>query len=231
MPTPLVKYRINASTFATIQNDLGQVEAETRYIKKTGGGLTGPLTVLAGSAGTHVATKAYVDSRGMPPGVCIPWGGEYQSAPPGWLPCGWGNQVSRYDYPALYNAISTYYGGDGNPYFTLPVIQARVPVGYDGGTFNGLGQMTGNPAEGLAASQVPNMAGSFEMHNTAGPTVLYTGDGVFSGYNGSATLYHSHENPIGGPWSFGGVTWSNQGGGNAHENRQPYIIFQFIIKY
>ena len=231
MPTPLVKYRVNASTFHTIVNDLGQVEAETRYIKKTGGGMSGPLTILAGSSPSHAATKAYVDSRGMPPGVVLPWAGAYQTAPAGWLPCGWGNQANKNTYPALYNAIGTYYGGDGNPNFTLPVIQARVPVGYDGGTFNGLGQMTGNPSEGLAASQVPNMTGSITMHNTAGPTVMSTSDGIFSGFNGSGSQYHSHEYPVAGADSYGYFGWSNQGGGNAHENRQPYIIFQFIIKY
>lgn len=231
MATPLVRYRVNASTFADIQGTLGQVEAETRYLKKAGGGMTGALTVLAPAAGTNIATKEYVDARGAPVGTLMPWAGALQTAPAGWLPCGWGNQADRNAYPALYAVIGTTYGGDGNPNFTLPVIQARTPVGYDGGTFSSLGQMTGGPTASTPWNTVPNMTAQFVMHNQAGPTVLSSGNGIFSGFQGSGTLYHSHQNPVAGAGSYGYWGWSNNGGAADHENRQPYIVLQYIIKY
>lgn len=231
MPTPLVRYRVNASTFADSIGDLGQEEAETRYVKKTGGGMVGNLTVYSPNPNTLMAaTKDYVDTK-CPPGVIIPWAGAAGTAPPGWLACGTGNQVSRFTYPNLYTVIGTTYGGDGNPNFTLPVIQARVPVGINGGTFTTLGQMHGAPTVGLAASQVPNMSASITMHSQASATVMGSGDGVFAGFQGSGTQYQSHQNPVGGAGSYHSFSWSNQGGGAAHENRQPYIVFQFIIKY
>jgi hypothetical protein len=40
-------------------------------------------------------------------------------APLGWLPCD-GSSLSAADFPELFAAIGTHYGGDGNPQFNLP---------------------------------------------------------------------------------------------------------------
>jgi len=69
------------------------------------------------------------------------------------------------------------------------------------------------------------------MHNSAGPTILASASGVFSGSGGSATTYHSHAVATAGANSYGSAVLSSQGGGGAHSNAQPYMIFQYIIRY
>jgi len=234
MATPLPRYRVNASTFADTIGNLGQVEAETRYLKKSGGAMTGPLVVLDPTANSsQAATKAYADARRAPVGTLIPWAGNIQTAPAGWLACGWGNTVSRTTYAALFSVIGTTYGvGDGSTTFQLPTIQARIPVGYDGSAeFGSLGAMSGSPEHALTSAQVPNASGTITMHNQAGPTIMSGASGMFSGFQGSASTYHSHQNPVSGANSYGGFYWTNNGGGAVHENRQPYIIMQYIIKF
>lgn len=230
MATPLPRYRINDSSFADVVGDLKQEVAETRYVKKAGGGMTGALIVPAPTAAGHAATKAYADSL-IPVGALVPFAGS--TAPAGWLVCGNGNTVSRTTYAALFAVIGTMYGaGDGSTTFTLPTIQARAPVGVDGGSyFTSPGTMSGSPTEVLSTAHVPNITGSIEMHNAGGPTIMAAASGVFSGGGGSGTTYWSHSSPTAGAQSVGTVNYSSQGSDQAHENAQPYQIVNYIIKY
>jgi microcystin-dependent protein len=224
------KYRVNASTFANVIGDLGQVTAETRYIRKTGGGMSGALIIPSPTAAGHAATKAYVDAR-LPVGVMMPFGGP--TAPTGWLLCGPATNVSRTTYSALFAVIGTTYGvGDGSTTFGLPTIQARGPVGLSGDAeFDTLGEMQGSPTHTLTAGEVPNITGTIEMHNAAGPTILASASGVFSGSGGSGSTYHSHSTATAGANSYGSAVLTSQGGGGSHTNAQPYIILNYIIKY
>jgi microcystin-dependent protein len=70
----------------------------------------------------------------VPVGTIVPFAGqprrtaELQSQ--GWLKCN-GDSVSRLDYPELYVAIGTQYGGDGNPNFALPDLRGMMLRGAD----------------------------------------------------------------------------------------------------
>jgi len=44
-----------------------------------------------------------------------------------------GQSVSKENYPDLFAVLGTTYGGDGDPYFTLPSMAYRIPVGGYGG--------------------------------------------------------------------------------------------------
>lgn len=74
-----------------------------------------------------------VQLAGVPVGTILPYGGS--SAPPGYLPCD-GRVVSRIDYPQLFVAIATAWGGDGNPNFHLPDLRGRFLRGWDNGEGN-----------------------------------------------------------------------------------------------
>ncbi len=63
-----------------------------------------------------------------PPGAVVAFAGN--NPPEGWLLCD-GRLVSRYDYPELYEAIGTAWGGDGNPNFHLPDMRGRFIRGLD----------------------------------------------------------------------------------------------------
>lgn len=96
----------------------------------------------------------------VPVGVVNPFAGA--NAPAGWLLC-YGQAVSRIQYPALFNTLSTTYGvGDGSTTFNVPDLRGRTIAGVDnmGGTdagrldiANSSGAVTGSQYVTLTSGQ------------------------------------------------------------------------------
>lgn len=59
--------------------------------------------------------------KGYPVGSIIPWSGEADTIPPGWIPCG-GATVPVSRYKLLYEAIGNVYGGVVNSTFKIPSV-------------------------------------------------------------------------------------------------------------
>lgn len=170
-----------------------------------------------------------------PPGTVLMWAGS-ATPPPGYLLCD-GSVVSRMMYPELFAVIGTTYGaGDGVNTFRLPNFQGRVPVGLNASDaeFNAMGKTGGEKAHTLTVAEMP-------QHNHGGNTgssAVGGGTNNFSasdGVSGSAFIRAGSDSSgryaqvIQG--SAHSHTISNQGGGQAHNNLQPYITLRFIIKY
>lgn len=158
---------------------------------------------------------------GVPSGALMSFAGS--TTPAGWLLCD-GSAVSRTTYASLFTAVGTTYGvGDGSSTFNLPDLRGRVPVGKDN-------------MGGSAANRV----------TTAGSGV----DGATLGANGGAQTHtlttaqlpaHTHAlltdtltggtNATLGKLSGGtpGATGST-GSGDAHNNMQPSLVANYLIK-
>jgi microcystin-dependent protein len=141
------------------------------------------------------------------------------TAPSGWLLCQ-GQAVSRTTYSALFGVISTTYGaGDGSTTFNLPNLQGKVPVGYNSGdsNFNALGKTGGEATHTLSTNEMPS-----HSHN-----VKF--GGTFMSMSSGSTGYYNLTG-----WTTGGgaaqVVEDAAGGGAAHNNLQPYIVLNYIIK-
>jgi microcystin-dependent protein len=135
--------------------------------------------------------------------------------PTGWLACN-GALVERAAYAALFAAIGTSYGaGDGASTFALPNMKGRVPVGLDTAQteFNTLGKAGGNKTHTLTISEMPNHAHNY--NDTYGVQNL---EGTFNNANACDETER---------WE----TTSYSGGGQAHNNLQPYVSVNFVIKY
>lgn len=171
-------------------------------------------------------------SGGLAPSGCVlPFAGA--TAPSGWLLC-FGQEVSRSAYPDLFTALGTIYGsGDGSTTFNLPDMRGRVAAGEDdmGGTAAGRMTTAGSGVNGLAlgatggaqthtldTTQMPahghNLALKYTTVGGAGSSRNYwTRSAVDTLFDGTVT---------------NGA--SSTGGGGAHNNTQPTIILNYIIK-
>lgn len=138
------------------------------------------------------------------------------SAPTGWLICD-GSAISRTTYADLYNVIGTIYGtGDGSTTFNIPDLRGRIGVGESSDTeFNTLGKTGGSKTHILTIDEMPS-----HTHAAINYTMGYTG--------GSQTGYNTLINGV--ATSDTGNAVKSTGGGQAHNNLQPYITINYIIK-
>ena len=149
-------------------------------------------------------------------------------APVGWLPCD-GSLVPISQYDALFSLLGTTFGGDGQTTFGLPALSGSVAVGAGQGP--GLqayvpGQHGGAEAVTLTSdtlgAHTHAMAASTPMGsaNTPGSgTVLASND------TASVEVYSAAAATV----PMAAAALSAAGGGQPHENRQPFLAVNYII--
>lgn len=199
--------------------------------------------------------KTPENSASLPAGTIVQWPGA--TAPANWLLCQ-GQAVSRTTYASLFAAIGVQYGaGDGTTTFNLPNLKGRVAVGLDSSQteFDTLGETGGAKTHTLSISEMPSHTHIQDAHTHIQNSHNHTQDphshslggtliSSFVGYGQNSPINGNATNP-----SSGGVnsttatnqattatnqnttaTNQNTGGGGAHNNLQPYIVLNYIIK-
>lgn len=179
------------------------------------------------------------DFGGVPAGVLLPYAGA--SSPTGWLLC-YGQAVSRTTYAALFASIGTTFGtGDGSTTFNLPDMRGRVAAGKDnmggaaasrltaaGSAVDGatLGAVGGAESHTLTSAQMPTHSHGV---NDPGHTHLFAlgGGAGGGGFAGGFSTGAGNEATYGAGT---GITLANAGSGGAHNNTQPTIVLNHIIK-
>lgn len=160
-----------------------------------------------------------VVNNNTPTGTIVLFAGS--TAPTGWLLCQ-GQTISRTTYANLFNVIGTTYGsGDGSTTFNLPNFKGNIPVGYDSTQteFDTLGETGGEKTHTLTTQEIPS-------HNHEGLSSS-TGTAIGTGQYGTANQFYI---PSGG-FATGSIKIGNTGGGEAHNNLQPYIVLNYMISY
>ena len=146
--------------------------------------------------------------------------------PRGWLVCR-GQSLLRTDYPRLFNAIRGQYGAADSTHFSLPDLRGRVAVGRDANQaeFDILGDSGGAKTHTLAATEIP-------AHNhllTYNNTDLTGGLPGGSAAGGNVNWYLGNNSYSASP-SQAIQIGNNKNAGGAHNNLQPYITLNYIIK-
>ena len=180
---------------------------------------------------------------GLPAGSIMAWG--TNTPPANWLIAD-GSAVSRSTYSSLFAVIGTQYGaGNGTTTFNLPDLRGRVPVGRNGGTFGTLAGTGGAETHSLSVGEMPNHTHTFSgttasdgahQHNIyLGSTQLGYTNSTASVGSGLGAMLGGNNNFIAGTpgsahaHSFSGTT-AAAGSGTAHNNLQPYLVVNYIIK-
>lgn len=166
------------------------------------------------------------------------------TAPTGFLLCQ-GQTVSRNTYQTLFAAIGTNYGaGDGSTTFGIPDLRGRVAVGKStSGTFSTLNNRGGAETHTLTVAEMASHTHIQNSHNHTQNAHSHQ-QRLGSGYRGQSTWTATDHNVnTSFSQSVEATTATNQNttatnqdaGGSggvtqAHNNLQPYIVLNFIIK-
>lgn len=195
-----------------------------KYDGKVGIGTTSP------SAELHVNGRIK-DKTGyvMPVGTILAYAGPLP--PEGWLLC-YGRSLKKSEYPDLFDAIEYTYGGSGS-YFYLPNLKGRVPVGYNSSDseFDRLGEKGGEKTHKLTTSEMPshnhdiNDPGHYHTVYVRNPETHKYSDNADDRSVANGAVYKDTDTKK------TGITIKNKGSTQEHNNLQPYLTINYIIKY
>lgn len=182
----------------------------------------------------------------LPTGTVLPYAG---STAPSLFLIADGTAVSRSDYADLFGVIGTTYGaGDGTLTFNLPDLRGRVAVGRDPSQteFDILNDKGGEKTHKLTDAEMPShyhsanppsaTTSSNGNHNHGTNTVGEDGGSLSGSTNkyrvtgGGSTLDTTYDGTHSHTVNIGAFNTSSAGSDAAHNNLQPYITLNHIIR-
>ena len=142
-------------------------------------------------------------------------------APKGWALCE-GQLLPINQNQALFSLLGNFYGGDGRTTFALPDLRGRVPLGAGespaGSTYE-LGSSGGQEAVKLTTGQLPAHTHAARAWSGAA-TTKKPANGVPAAGGAYAATHDA---------KMSAAMIGRSGGGQAHDNRQPYLSLNYII--
>lgn len=215
------------------------------------------LASMSNVGNLSVKNIAFADPVGLvPTGAILPFAGS--SAPSNYLLCN-GGTFSSIDYPALATVLGDTYGVHSSNTYYLPDLRQRVPVGKNTGTFATLGGTGGTETVTLTGAQSgiashnhgisdPGHNHTQNQHRHTTTTNVAAEATAIGGYSaGAMTMFfgtdrgsttQNRETAMQYTTATNianttGITVSNvaeQSASQAHNNLQPYIVVNYIIK-
>ncbi|MEM7391911.1 MAG: tail fiber protein [Verrucomicrobiota bacterium] len=145
-------------------------------------------------------------------------------SPRGWSFCD-GQLLPIAQYTAVFSLVGTVYGGDGRTTFALPNIQGRAVTHAGNGpgvSARNLGQKFGTSTVILNATQIPS-----HSHGLQG--IDDDADQTTPVNTGPAIADDDQYRAPGTKVNMGANMLENVGGGQSHNNLQPYLTLNYIF--
>lgn len=141
-------------------------------------------------------------------------------APKGWAFCN-GQFLPINQNQALFSLLGTTYGGNGQTTFALPDFRGKVPMHFGSG-FN-RGEVGGQYAHTVTLSEMPQHIHFLQCTNNIGTTpnpgsTVILSKSVANSYGPATSMVAMNPGSVG-----------NIGGSQPHENKQPYLVLNFVI--
>jgi microcystin-dependent protein len=168
----------------------------------------------------------------------------FNFAPVGFALCN-GQLINIAQNTALFSLLGTTFGGNGQTTFALPDLRGRAPLAFGQGPgldVYDMGQVGGSETIALTASHMPAHTHTLNVGGLTANRKCQSGQGnqsvaasnVYGAETvGSSTTFSSappDADMQSGALSVGGaMTAVPSGGGQGHENRQPYLVLNYCI--
>lgn len=147
-------------------------------------------------------------------------------APSNWALCQ-GQLLSIEQNQVLFSLLGTMYGGDGQSTFALPGIAGRIALHQ--GTGPGLSpriisEFSGAETNSLSVQQMPAHNHAAICSNTGANSASPVGSYWSTDPGGNTGAYSTTDGS-----QLAGLAIGNAGGGQPHNNLQPYLVINYII--
>lgn len=226
---PQINENIILQATSTELNILDGATVTTAELNKLSG-TTVTTTELNRLSGVTSAVQTQINNiiaNLIPQGTINPYAGD--TAPSGWLLCAGQtlNATANPEYATLFSVIGTRYGGTGISSFRVPDLRGRTIAGLDnmGGTDAGrltwqnvlgtVGASSTTVDDGeqrviLTQAQLPDFKHEYQVSRGGGVT---------------GTYFYIIDGTYGGSYFYG------HGSGQSHNNMQPTMLLNYIIKF
>jgi microcystin-dependent protein len=165
----------------------------------------------------------------------------FNFAPRGWAVCN-GQLLPINQNQALFSLLGTTFGGNGQTTFALPDLRGHVPLGFGQGPAAAyfLGEAGGNESVSLAVGHLPQHVHPIDASGLTATAACTNGAanqrspvaGIPAMEATGVTATYSSAAPdanMKGAAVAVTVTTASAGGGQAHDNRQPYLALTYCI--
>jgi microcystin-dependent protein len=187
----------------------------------------------------------YGNPYAVPIGGFLPYSGT--TAPNSNFVLPYGQAISRTTYSSYFALVSTTFGsGDGSTTFNLPDLRGRVVAGADGmggvaanrltdavAGMDSLGDAGGAQSHTLSTSEMPahshGVTDPGHNHNFSN-NPFYGGTSTATPVGGGSTAAPSGAQTVSITIATTGISIQNNGGGGAHNNVQPTIVLNYLLR-
>lgn len=221
-----------------LNNDSTALNETMLRVSEEGGNVLSESAILGVPVAevAKVALSAHIE---FPAGAIIPFAGPTEKIPVGWLLCD-GTEYSQVDYPGLFEAIGTYWGGPSPETFNVPDLRGVSLRGVSGSSNDGFS----DPDSALRVSRYPggafgNSVGSYQQDAMQNVT------GAVGDFNTYAAIHGNTTGPFKQTWVYKSTGIGSGQSDNYHmvdfdlsrvartstETRSRNAYVNFIIKY